>query len=240
MINSVIAAKLPNLISNIRYFPCDSATSICSCPRTNSSPAKAWSSSSSKGQSSRYSKPPPNTTELTGAASMIADYLYCVTLPIQIVYNYTIQMKLKLTLITILILQTAATSYSYSSCSSSTYINTANLQCTACPSNQIANTYQTVASACQCSIGYAASANGACTAITPSCSYSSNSFTAMYGLNGDVGTNTCASCALTAYTNRYPPLNSATALAVPPAAKTKLTVVHKVALAAHHRSWPLI
>jgi hypothetical protein len=154
---------------------------------------------------------------------------------------YIIQMKLKLTLITILVLQTAATSYSYSSCSSSTYLNTANLQCIACPANQIANTYQTVASACQCSIGYAASANGACTPINPSCSYSSNNYTLLYSLNGNVGDSTCSSCALTAYTNRYSACNSAMAQAAYLAAKTKLTVVPKAVPAAHHyHLFPLI
>ena len=143
-------------------------------------------------------------------------------------------MQLKLTLITILILQTTATSYSYSSCSSSTYLNTANLQCTACGANQIANTYQTVASACQCSIGYTASANGVCAAITPTCSYSSNSYTLLYSLNGDSGANTCSSCAQTAYTNRYFPCNLAMGQAATLVAKTKFTVVLRAAFATHH------
>ena len=115
-------------------------------------------------------------------------------------------MKFKFTHILValasLLIIVSSTSYSYSPCATTAYLNTANLQCVSCKANQVANSYQTVASVCQCSRGYSASGNGGCSAISPTCSYSTNSYSLVYSLNGDSGTNACASCASNAYLNR--------------------------------------
>lgn len=112
-------------------------------------------------------------------------------------------MKLKYVPIAALIVIASAASYSYSPCATNTFLNAANLQCVPCTSNQVANTYQTVPSVCQCSLGYTASGNGACTAISTACSYTA-SYSLLYSLNGDYsGAGTCLPCASTAYANRY-------------------------------------
>ena len=78
------------------------------------------------------------------------------------------------------------------------------MKCITCPANQIANTYQSVSTACQCSIGYSPSGNGGCSAITGSCGLSANTYYPLYDLNGNTkSVSSCGVCASTAFTNRY-------------------------------------
>jgi hypothetical protein len=96
-------------------------------------------------------------------------------------------------------------SYLYSACGSNGYLNTANIQCKSCPTNQIANTYEAIATVCQCAVGYTPSGNGACTSISSNiCGSSNNNFYPIYLLNGDNSGNggTCTTCAANAYPNR--------------------------------------
>lgn len=104
-----------------------------------------------------------------------------------------------------LILQVAPASYSYSSCPAKYYLNTANLQCVACPTNQISNNYQSVPIACQCATGYTPSTNGGCTLLNTACGTNGLTYNPVYQLNGDVtgGGSTCSSCAATAKANTY-------------------------------------
>jgi hypothetical protein len=102
---------------------------------------------------------------------------------------------------------TLSASYTYSQCNSSYYLNTANLACVTCPNNQIANTYQVVPTACQCSVGYIPSTNGACSvANTSSCS-TSNSYYPVYNRDGSSNSAAnCLACAGNAYVNKYKPV----------------------------------
>ena len=106
-----------------------------------------------------------------------------------------------------LLLLVRSTSYSYSQCNSSAYLNTANLQCVACQSNQIANLYQSVAISCQCTSGYIFGTNGAaCSAAFNNVCAVSNSYYPIYNTDGSVSSTTtanCIACDSTAYTNQY-------------------------------------
>jgi hypothetical protein len=105
----------------------------------------------------------------------------------------------------LLVLATPAT-YAYSSCNSTSFLNTANLQCYSCLSNQVANSYQVVATSCQCSPGYqVATNNAACTAVFSSTCSISNSYYPIHTLNGitNTGTSNCIACSSNAYANKY-------------------------------------
>lgn len=95
-------------------------------------------------------------------------------------------------------------SYSYSSCNSTSYLNTANLQCIQCPTNQIANTYQIIAEACQCSSGFVPNGNGLCTSIMSTKCGDTNNYYPIYSINGaySSGISSCTSCASNARTNK--------------------------------------
>jgi len=111
---------------------------------------------------------------------------------------------LKIIIESTIFLQTIASFYNYSTCSSSAYLSSSNMNCITCPANQIANTYQSVSTACQCSIGYSPSGNGGCSAITGSCGLSANTYYPLYDLNGNTkSVSSCGVCASTAFTNRY-------------------------------------
>ena len=74
--------------------------------------------------------------------------------------------------------------YSYQECNSSYYLNTAELSCQACSTNQIANTYQDVAISCHCANGFIVGTNAACTAVNSTVCNIANSYFSVYGLNG--------------------------------------------------------
>ena len=99
-----------------------------------------------------------------------------------------------------------SSAYTYSACSTSTYLNVANLQCSSCLANQIANTYQIISTSCQCSPGYLqATNNAACTAVFSSTCSTANSYYPIYTTTGttNTGTSNCQACSATAYSNRY-------------------------------------
>lgn len=105
----------------------------------------------------------------------------------------------------LLVLATPA-AYTYSPCNSSSFLNTANLQCYSCLSNQVANSYQVIATSCQCSPGYlVATNNAACTAVFSSTCSISNSYYPIYTINGNTntGTSNCLACSSDAYANTY-------------------------------------
>lgn len=116
------------------------------------------------------------------------------------------QLKTALLLITIALsaIGIKAASYNYSQCTAKAYLNTANLKCVNCPANQIANTYQSIATACQCAIGFSPSGNGACSSLTSAtCGSTTNTYYPVYSLSGSFSSvSSCASCAGNAYTNR--------------------------------------
>lgn len=98
-----------------------------------------------------------------------------------------------------------ATAYSYSECNSSSYLNTADLQCDVCGANQIANRYQTVPVNCQCENGYRVGTNGTCSAaFTASCA-TNNSYYSIFAEDGSAttGTSNCTVCDGSAYANMY-------------------------------------
>ena len=122
---------------------------------------------------------------------------------------------LKIIIASAFFLRTPAAFYNYSTCSSNAYLSSSNMKCITCPANQIANTYQSVSTACQCSVGYSPSGNGGCSAITGSCGLSANTYYPLYDLNGNTNSvSSCGTCASTAYTNRYERNNSAMELVV--------------------------
>lgn len=118
-------------------------------------------------------------------------------------------------ILALLLDQTTAASYNYTSCAGTAYLSTANLKCTNCPANQIANTYQSLPIACQCKVGFAASGNGGCSALSAACGVTSNTYFPLYSLSGSVNSvSSCGSCAANAYTNRYLDRYSAMGLVV--------------------------
>ena len=98
--------------------------------------------------------------------------------------------------------------YSYSTCPTTSYLNSANLACVACPTNQISNNYQTVATACQCQPGYRLPSNpniNACTqAFSTTCSAATTSYYPLLNIDGSAttGTANCIACTSTSYPNR--------------------------------------
>ena len=98
--------------------------------------------------------------------------------------------------------------YTYSTCLVTEYLNTANLACTACPTNQMSNNYQTVATACQCQAGYRLpsdpNANACTAAFSTICATPSTSYYPLLTKVGasTTGTANCIACAATAYPNR--------------------------------------
>ena len=110
--------------------------------------------------------------------------------------------------LSLLLAPVSSAAYAYSSCNSSSSRNPANLACTACPSNQIANLYQAIPISCQCSAGHALSSNpnsNACTAAFSSACSTSNSYYPVYTLAGTAasGTANCLACGSSAYSNGY-------------------------------------
>lgn len=106
-----------------------------------------------------------------------------------------------------------ASAYSYSPCSSTSYLNSANLQCSSCLTNQIPNLYQVIATSCQCNAGYLQTKNNAaCTAAFSSTCATSNSYYPIYTASGTTnsGTSNCQACSSAAYTNRYKTFNPVT------------------------------
>lgn len=105
----------------------------------------------------------------------------------------------------VLLLLARSATYSYSQCNSSAYLNTANLQCVKCQTNQIANLFQTIALSCQCNAGYIFGTNGAaCTAAYSTTCNTLNSYYPIYNKDGSVSSTTaanCMPCDSTAYTN---------------------------------------
>jgi hypothetical protein len=98
--------------------------------------------------------------------------------------------------------------YSYSACNSTSYLNTANLQCNQCSNNQIANTYQIIPINCQCAIGYVVANNNTCSQINSNTCGTNTTYYPLYTITGDVSSTVstaaaCSSCANTAYTNQY-------------------------------------
>lgn len=109
-------------------------------------------------------------------------------------------------LIVTVIAMVTANKYAYSACDSSSSLNSANLACSTCPANTIANNYQTIATSCQCAAGFLPSTNGVCSSASAStCGPSTFSFYPIYSLDGDTasGTVTCTPCAGNAFTNMY-------------------------------------
>lgn len=109
-------------------------------------------------------------------------------------------------LVLFLLALASSSTYSYSSCSSSSYLNTANFQCSSCLGNQIANSYQIIPIACQCSPGYLQTTNNAaCTAVFSSACSLTNSYYPIYATSGttSTGTSNCQACSSTAYSNTY-------------------------------------
>jgi hypothetical protein len=112
--------------------------------------------------------------------------------------------KTALLTLALLIGRVAAASYTYTPCSSSAFLSAANLKCTNCPANQIANTYESVPIACQCKVGFAPSGSGGCSALGATCGISlNNTYYPLYALSGSANSvSSCGSCATNAYTNR--------------------------------------
>ena len=111
-----------------------------------------------------------------------------------------------ITLIIIVIAMVTANKYAYSACDSSSSLNSPNLACSACPTNTIANNYQTIATSCQCAAGFRPSTNGVCSSASAStCGPSTFDFYPIHSLDGDTasGAVTCTPCAGNAFTNMY-------------------------------------
>lgn len=113
----------------------------------------------------------------------------------------------QLLLISTLYILTLSAAYNYSACNSTYYFNPANLACLSCQNNQVANSYQTIPIACQCSSGYLPLVNGTgCTsASTLSCQIN-NSYFPIYNRDGSINTTTaanCVACADKSYVNKY-------------------------------------
>ena len=112
-----------------------------------------------------------------------------------------------LLLISLLFSLTNSAAYTYSTCLATEFLNSANLSCTTCPTNQISNLYQTVATACQCQAGYRLPVDAnvaACTAaFTTACATPLTSYYAIYNLDGSAttGTANCIACSSTAFPN---------------------------------------
>ena len=123
-----------------------------------------------------------------------------------------IQMKTKtISIFAIIIIATLfvcghSAAYAYSTCQATEYLNSANLACTACPTNQISNNYQNVAIGCQCLPGYRLptdpNANACTSAFTTACS--SVQYYPLLNIDGSAtsGSVTCVACASTSYPNR--------------------------------------
>ena len=98
--------------------------------------------------------------------------------------------------------------YSYTACLITQYLNTANLLCTSCPANQNSNSYQGVATACQCQAGYRQPTDpnvNACTAaFTTACTSPTTNYYPVLSTDGSstVGTANCVACASTSFPNR--------------------------------------
>ena len=120
----------------------------------------------------------------------------------------------QLLLSTALITVTLSSAYNYSSCNSTSYLNAATLACISCQSNQISNSYQTVAISCQCAGGYLP-ANGACAAAFTSPCATNNSYYPIYNRDGSSNSPAdCLPCAANASVNRYAWVHVAMAPAV--------------------------
>lgn len=129
-------------------------------------------------------------------------------------YKFIIQMMsrsgavLRVLLLCKLIGLVCSSFYSYSACNSTSYLNTANLQCTQCSNNQTANTYQTIPIICQCAIGYVVGDNNICSQINGNTCGTNSTFYELYTITGDVSSSVtnataCSSCASNAYANQY-------------------------------------
>ena len=127
-----------------------------------------------------------------------------------------------ITLILLIISHISAKKYTYSACDPSSALNSANLACSPCPTNSIANNYQAVATSCQCAAGFLRSGSGACSLGSVStCGSASNNFYPFYLISGDMNSaaTTCTPCGLTAFTNMYPASHEAMQLHAPPVGK---------------------
>lgn len=127
-----------------------------------------------------------------------------------------------ISLILLIICNTSAKKYTYSPCSPSSSLNSANLACSPCPTNSIANNYQTIATSCQCAAGFLPSGSGACSSGSAStCGSTSNNFYPFYLISGDMnsGSTTCTPCNPSAFTNMYPLPHEAIPLPARPAGK---------------------
>ena len=116
-------------------------------------------------------------------------------------------LHLFLTLLVLLFPAAHSAAYTYSSCNSTAVLNPANLACTGCPSNQVPNLYQSIATSCQCSPGYSLPTNpnaAACSpAFTTACA-TPNSYYPVYGLGGSAASPAnCLACSSVAFANRY-------------------------------------
>lgn len=96
-------------------------------------------------------------------------------------------------------------SYTYTVCNTSAYLNSANLQCTPCLANQITNSYQTVATSCQCSVGFTMPTNAAACVTTGAACPTTNSFYNIFLADGSAngGVVTCTACSGTGIVNTY-------------------------------------
>jgi len=97
--------------------------------------------------------------------------------------------------------------YSYSACNSTSYLNTANFQCTQCSTKQIANSYQVIPISCQCAIGYVVGNSNTCTQINTNLCTTTTTYYPLYTITGDVNATVssaaCSTCASNAYANQY-------------------------------------
>jgi len=97
--------------------------------------------------------------------------------------------------------------YSYSACNSTSYLNTANLQCTQCSTTQIANSFQIIPINCQCAVGYVVGNSNACTQINTNLCTTTTTYYPLYTITGDVNAAVssagCSTCASNAYANQY-------------------------------------
>jgi hypothetical protein len=112
-----------------------------------------------------------------------------------------------------------STFYSYTPCTSPNYLNTANLKCVQCSDpNHIANNYQTISIGCQCKTGFKPGNNNVCSTFTTTSCLAPMTYYPLYALSGSAnsGSQTCASCSTSAYTNAYLTLNVEMGLHVPP------------------------
>ena len=111
--------------------------------------------------------------------------------------------------LTILLLmpQIESAAYSYTACLITQYLNSANLLCTTCPTNQEKNNYQGVATACQCQAGYRQpidpNANACVAAFTTTCLSPTTNYYPVLSTDGSstVGTANCVACSSTSFPN---------------------------------------